>query len=164
MLKRNGKKTDYWVWKSPVGRLLLVGNEKGLSGLHFQDGNHPQSLEANWTKRRSGFQGVIQQLNAYFQGELTVFRVKLALQGTPFQLAVWKALTTIPYGQTASYGEIACQIGNPKACRAVGAANGMNPVSIIVPCHRVIGKGGNLVGFGGGLGIKQALLDLEQLT
>lgn len=164
MSRRRGEEIDYWVWKSPVGRLLLTGNVNGLRGLHFQDGDHPQTLDPSWRKCRSGFQDVIQQLEAYFKGQLRVFRVKLALQGTPFQLAVWKALTAIPYGRTASYGEIACQVGNPKACRAVGAANGMNPVSIIVPCHRVIGKGGHLVGFGGGLGIKQALLDLERPT
>ncbi len=91
-----------------------------------------------------------------------MFRVKLALQGTGFQLSVWQALKRIPFGVTASYGAIAKQVGNPRASRAVGAANGQNPVSIIVPCHRVIGKNGQLVGYGGGLPIKEALLDLER--
>ena len=156
------KEIYYWVWNSPVGHLLLTGHAKGLSGLHFQDGEHPLLIHSSWTKKRSPFQEIICQLEAYFAGQLKIFRVKLALEGTPFQLAVWAALKRIPYGHTFSYGAIAQQIGNPNASRAVGSANGRNPVSIIVPCHRVIGHGGQLVGFGGGLGIKKALLDLEQ--
>ena len=154
--------TCYWVWKSPVGRLLLTGTSKGLSRLQFQDGDHPLSIHSLWTERSTPFQRVVRQLEKYFAGELKVFRVRLTVEGTIFQKRVWEALTTIPYGQTSSYGAIARQVGNPKASRAVGAANGKNPVSIIVPCHRVIGQNGQLVGFGGGLEIKKALLDLEQ--
>jgi methylated-DNA-[protein]-cysteine S-methyltransferase len=108
------------------------------------------------------FKEVIQQLKGYFAGTLKTFHVALSLEGTPFQLAVWQALQHIPYGATASYGGIARQIGNANASRAVGAANGQNPVSIVVPCHRVIGKNGGLVGYGGGLPIKEALLHLER--
>ncbi len=154
--------TFCWTWKSPVGRLLLTGTSKGLSRLQFQDGDHPLSIHPLWTERRSPFLRVIRQLEEYFAGELTVFRVPVMVEGTAFQKSVWKALTTIPYGRTSSYGAIARQVGNPKASRAVGAANGQNPVSIIVPCHRVIGQNGQLVGFGGGLEIKKALLDLER--
>jgi methylated-DNA-[protein]-cysteine S-methyltransferase len=108
------------------------------------------------------FKEVIQQLEGYFAGQLQIFHVELSLQGTAFQLAVWHALQHIPYGATTNYGEIARQIGNARASRAVGAANGQNPVSIIVPCHRVIGKNGHLVGYGGGLPIKETLLHLER--
>ena len=103
-----------------------------------------------------------QQLEAYFAGELQRFDLALAPDGTDFQQAVWQALTTIPYGATCSYGEIARQIGKPKASRAVGAANGQNPIPIIIPCHRVIGSTGKLTGFGGGLAAKEILLELEQ--
>jgi len=105
---------------------------------------------------------VLEQLQQYFDGSRKRFQIKLNLQGTSFQRQVWQALQRIPYGRTVSYGEIAMQVGFPKASRAVGAANGQNPVSIIVPCHRVIGKNGQLVGYGGGLPIKEALLDLER--
>jgi len=152
---------SYWIWPSPVGQLLLTGNGRGLCGLNFQDGDHPREINEEWKKERSVFKNVIKQLEEYFAGRLQTFTVPLALEGTVFQLSVWHALKTIPYGITASYGGIAEQIGNPKASRAVGAANGQNPVSIIVPCHRVIGQSGKLVGYGGGLPIKEALLGLE---
>ena len=157
----NPSKTRYRIWKSPVGGLLLTGNAEGLSGLHFQDGAHPLVPDPLWIERPSSFQDVIRQLEAYFAGRLKKFQVKIFLEGTPFQLAVWDALQKIPYGQTTSYGDIAKKVGNPMASRAVGMANGKNPVSIIVPCHRVIGRGGDLIGFGGGLKIKKALLDIE---
>ncbi|WP_447969288.1 methylated-DNA--[protein]-cysteine S-methyltransferase [Nitrospira sp. M1] len=152
----------YHVLRSPVGKLLLVGNEQGVKMLSFQDGRHPQAIDSQWRKDRQPFDDVITQLEAYFDGERTTFSVKLSPEGTDFQRNVWKALRRIPYGKTVSYGEIAKRIGNPHASRAVGAANGQNPISIIVPCHRVIGANGKLVGYGGGLPIKQSLLALEQ--
>ena len=152
----------YWISPSPVGRLLLVGNPDGLQALQFQDGAHPLDIQPSWTHSRQPFRAVLEQLEEYFDGSRTRFQLTLNLQGTPFQRHVWKALQRIPYGRTVSYGEIAQQVGSPRASRAVGAANGRNPVSIIVPCHRVIGSNGKLVGYGGGLPIKTALLALEQ--
>ena len=152
----------FWTWSSPVGDLLLIADARGLRGLNFQNGPHPVEPDPAWKERRGPFKKVIQQLEGYFAGKLRTFHVELSLQGTDFQLSVWRAIRDIPYGATASYGSIAHKIGNPKASRAVGAANGQNPVSIIVPCHRVIGKNGHLVGYGGGLSIKGALLDLER--
>jgi len=152
---------SYWISPSPVGRLLLVGSPDGLQNLQFQDGARPLDIQPTWTKAREPFRAVLKQLKEYFDGSRTRFQITLNLQGTPFQHHVWKALQRIPYGRTVSYGEIARQVGNPKASRAVGAANGQNPISIIVPCHRVIGANGHLVGYGGGLPIKTALLKLE---
>lgn len=152
----------YWIWPSPVGDLLLVHDGKGLCRLQFQDGAHPLDIDENWKKQRSPFKDVITQLEEYFAGRLQRFTIPLSLEGTAFQRSVWRALKAIPYGKTVSYGVISKKIGNPNASRAVGAANGQNPVSIIVPCHRVIGANGKLVGYGGGLPIKTALLELEQ--
>jgi methylated-DNA-[protein]-cysteine S-methyltransferase len=153
---------SYWIWPSPVGDLLLVDDGQGLCRLQFQDGAHPLDIHENWRKQRGPFTLVIQQLKDYFAGRLQIFTIPLSLEGTEFQRSVWRALKTIPYGKTASYGAIAKKIRNPNAARAVGAANGQNPVSIIVPCHRIIGANGKLVGYGGGLPIKTALLELEQ--
>ncbi len=163
-VKRSPKESNlsYWISTSPVGRLLLVGSAKGLQALQFQDGAHPLPIQPTWQKAREPFRAVLEQLQEYFGGSRTRFQVKLDLQGTPFQRRVWQALQRIPYGRTVSYGDIAKQVARPKASRAVGAANGQNPVSIIVPCHRVIGANGKLVGYGGGLPIKTALLALEQ--
>jgi methylated-DNA-[protein]-cysteine S-methyltransferase len=140
----------YWIWSSPVGQLLLTGDRHGLRGLNFQDGAHPLEIDKEWKQERGPFKDVIKQLERYFAGRLQKFTIPLALEGTAFQLSVWHALKTIPK-----------KIGNPNASRAVGAANGQNPVSIIVPCHRIIGQSGHLVGYGGGLRIKEALLELE---
>ncbi len=153
---------SYWITPSPVGRLLLVGNPDGLQALQFQDGAHPLDIQPTWTQSRDPFRAVLEQLKEYFDGSRTRFQITLNLQGTSFQRQVWKTLQRIPYGRTVSYGEIARQVGSPNASRAVGAANGQNPVSIIVPCHRVIGSNGKLVGYGGGLPIKTVLLALEQ--
>jgi methylated-DNA-[protein]-cysteine S-methyltransferase len=162
--KKSSKDSEifYWISPSPVGLLLLVGSSDGLQALQFQDGAHPLDIQPTWKKSREPFRAVLEQLKEYFDGSRTQFQITLNLQGTPFQRHVWKALQRIPYGQTVSYGEIAKQVARPKASRAVGAANGQNPVSIIVPCHRVIGSNGKLVGYGGGLPIKTALLALEQ--
>ena len=162
IMKPSSTSCSYWIWSSPVGQLLLVSDGHGLRGLHFQDGAQPLEIDEAWKKQRSSFTDVIKQLEHYFAGRLQTFTIPLSLRGTSFQLSIWQALTTIPYGETVSYGAIAKKISNPKSSRAVGAANGQNPVSIIVPCHRVIGQSGKLVGYGGGLPIKKVLLDLEQ--
>lgn len=147
---------------SPIGDLLLAGDGDSLHLLGFPEGRMRTRHEDLWRPDDTVFTEVKSQLNAYFAGELQEFNFPLAPHGTEFQMSVWKALTTIPYGSTRSYGEIAWQIGNPKASRAVGAANGQNPIPIIIPCHRVIGSTGKLTGFGGGLPTKVALLNLEQ--
>ncbi len=153
---------SYCILESPAGNILIAGDKSGLKLLNFQDGPNPQAPNPKWTEDRQFFHTVIQQLNAYFGGRLTQFTLTLAPEGTPFQKKVWNALRKIPYGKTVSYGEIARLLGNPKASRAVGAANGQNPLSIIVPCHRVIGQTGDLVGYGGGLPIKELLLAHER--
>ena len=152
----------YSYYESPVGSLLLAGDGHALRLISFPTGKAARQPEADWMRRNDAFKPVKQQLAAYFAGELTRFDLKLAPSGTPFQLAVWQALETIPYGETRSYGDIARQIGKPEANRAVGAANGQNPLPIVLPCHRVIGTNGSLTGFGGGLECKQFLLRLEQ--
>lgn len=147
---------------SPVGPLFLVASDAGLHAVEFVASRHPVRRGDDW---REGAHPVLdatgQQLAAYFAGGRRRFDLPLAARGTPFQQAVWNALTRIPYGATASYVELARSIGRPTASRAVGAANGRNPLSIVVPCHRVIGAGGLLTGFGGGLPTKAFLLSLE---
>ena len=152
----------YCVIPSPVGSLLLAGDRQALHVLSFQDGKNPEVPSPDWIQDRKPFANIIHQLAEYFSGIRTTFSVEILPQGTPFQRRVWQALTTIPYGHTVSYGDIARAIGQPTASRAVGAANGQNPLSIIVPCHRVIGHSGKLVGYGGGLPIKEKLLSLER--
>ncbi len=148
--------------ESPVGPLLLAGDRSGLQVLAFAHGRSG-TPDTAWSPDEEGvLDPVCRELAAYFDGRLRQFTVPLAPRGTGFQQTVWQALRGIPYGQTITYGELARRIGDPKAVRAVGAANGANPLAIIVPCHRVIGANGALVGFGGGLPIKRALLDLEQ--
>jgi len=142
--------------------LLLAGDGERLHLIGFPEGKARTRHEADWERSDAPFIEVIRQLNAYFEGELRDFDVALAPQGTAFQQSVWLALTKIPYGSTCSYGAIAEAVGKPKASRAVGAANGQNPIPIIIPCHRVIGSTGKLTGFGGGLAAKVTLLDLEQ--
>ena len=151
----------YCYFESPLGKLLLTGN-KLLESLHFPIGKTKVEPGKDWKYNEEIFLKVIDQLDAYFKGELTKFDIELNIQGTDFQKKVWQQLVKIPYGETLSYGELAKRIGNPKASRAVGMANGKNPISIIVPCHRVIGKNGSLTGFGGGLDAKKTLLDLEK--
>ena len=147
---------------SPVGELLLSADEVGLRSLEFVSGRHPVAPDPAWKRDDSAFADVRNQLQEYFAGRLTAFSVGLAPQGTPFQLAVWQELRRIPYGDTISYSELARRIGNPAAVRAVGLANGRNPIAIVIPCHRVIGASGDLTGFGGGLENKRKLLALEQ--
>lgn len=152
----------YSYMDSPIGELLLAGNGDTLQLLGFPEGKMAHRHEDSWQRLDSPFVEVRRQLDAYFAGELQEFDLPLAPLGTPFQQSVWGALRSIPYGITRSYGEIATQVGNPKAGRAVGAANGRNPIPIIIPCHRVIGSTGKLTGFGGGLPVKESLLQLEQ--
>lgn len=147
--------------ESPLGPLTLAGVGSTLMHLRMQDQTHEPD-RSGWQPADAGaFGDVVEQLAAYFDGSLTEFDVELHLDGTDFQRRVWEALRTIPYGETRSYGEIAAQIGSPGASRAVGLANGRNPISIIIPCHRVIGSTGGLTGYGGGIDRKQALLALE---
>ena len=144
---------------TPIGELVLTADPDGaLTRLHLP--NHPPDT-TGWERDDALLEPARRQLAEYFAGERTEFDLPLRPVGAPFQLRVWEALMTIPYGETASYGEIAREIGHPTAFRAVGAANGQNPIAIIVPCHRVIGSNGALTGYGGGLPAKRALLDLE---
>lgn len=153
--------TYYCYHDTPIGTLLLAGDGEALSLLGFPGGSMARKHEPDWVEKKSAFKEVIKQLDKYFAGKLEEFDLPLAPEGTDFQQSVWQALTEIPYGETWSYGELAKHIGRPKASRAVGAANGVNPIPIIVPCHRVIGSSGKLTGFGGGLKTKAYLLDLE---
>jgi methylated-DNA-[protein]-cysteine S-methyltransferase len=148
--------------ESPLGPLLLVANDAGLRQILFVNGRHAAQPASSWKEDQAPFGKTIRQLKAYFAGELEKFDLQLAPEGTSFQLEVWRRLCEIPYGATVSYGELANRIGNPKACRAVGLANGSNPIPIVIPCHRVIGSNGNLTGYGGGLPIKEKLLALER--
>jgi methylated-DNA-[protein]-cysteine S-methyltransferase len=152
----------YYSWiNSPTGQLLLTANESGITQLAFAEGRHPPAIDPSWRASEDPLREAINQLKAFFAGELRDFDLPLSPDGTPFQRRVWAALQEIPYGQTTSYGSLAARIGNPAASRAVGLANGSNPISIIIPCHRVIGSNGKLVGYGGGLPNKRWLLEFE---
>jgi methylated-DNA-[protein]-cysteine S-methyltransferase len=142
---------------------LLAGDDHGLRLVHFATGRRPKSprLDWVWVEDVTPFKAVIRQLQAYFEGKQKAFDLPLVLEGTEFQLLVWRNLRKIPYGETVSYGQLARRIGSPEAARAVGLANGSNPIPIIIPCHRVIGSNGDLTGFGGGLPVKKKLLALE---
>lgn len=146
---------------SPVGALMLVGTARALARIHFQAGPHPLRPAKGWQPSADAFVQVEAQLREYFCGVRRSFDLPTAGEGTSFQLRVWQALTAIPYGETVSYGELARRLGLSRGARAVGLANGANPLPIVVPCHRVIGADGTLTGFGGGLHIKRALLALE---
>jgi methylated-DNA-[protein]-cysteine S-methyltransferase len=152
---------QYRTINSPIGPLTLAGSGSVLTNLRMVDQTYEPS-RADWSVDPTAFDDAVDQLGAYFAGELTDFDIELDLQGTQFQQRVWKALLTIPYGETRSYGEIAEQIGAPGSARAVGLANGHNPIAIVVPCHRVIGANGSLTGYGGGLDRKRTLLELEK--
>lgn len=153
-----GSEINYCIYDSPVGKLLLAGDDNGIQRIQFECAIQ---VDENWQENTENFKEVIQQLSEYFSGKRKIFNLKLNLQGTPFQRQVWNRLEKIPFGQTKYYGQIANEIGNPKASRAIGMANNKNPIPIIIPCHRVIGKNGSLTGFGGGLDIKQQLLTIE---
>ncbi|MEU0006743.1 methylated-DNA--[protein]-cysteine S-methyltransferase [Streptomyces sp. NPDC006314] len=152
---------------SPYGPLTLVADADGaLCGLYMAGQRHrpPEEGFGPRDDHPSTFAAAEEQLSAYFAGELTEFTVELALSGTPFQRNVWERLARIPYGETRTYGELAETLGNPQASRAVGLANGRNPIGIIIPCHRVVGADGSLTGYGGGLDRKRQLLDFERGT
>jgi methylated-DNA-[protein]-cysteine S-methyltransferase len=155
---------QHTVIDSTYGPLTLVADDGVLCGLYMTDQRHRPSEETFGERDDRPFGEAIDQLKAYFAGELKDFTLPLRLHGTPFQRSVWDQLRKIPYGETRSYGQLAAALGNPGASRAVGLANGKNPIGIIVPCHRVIGAGGSLTGYGGGLPRKQRLLDFERGT
>jgi methylated-DNA-[protein]-cysteine S-methyltransferase len=151
----------YTTFHSPIGELLLAGDDSGLRILSMQDAPRPRRIGTDWQRDDFVFADVRTQLDQYFAGSHQAFEVDLSLRGNPFEQRVWAELLKIPYGETASYGRVAAAIGAPSAARAVGLANGRNPVALIVPCHRVIGANGSLTGYGGGLERKRYLLDLE---
>ena len=144
---------------TPIGPLRLVGNGRALTAIRFVVGERVRPPDL--VEDRAPFREAVRQLEAYFAGRLRRFDLSLEPGGTPFQTSVWEALRAIPYGETTSYRELAIRVGRPRAVRAVGAANGRNPLPIVIPCHRVIGSDGSLTGFGGGLAVKRALLELE---
>ncbi len=151
----------YCYLETPIGDLLLAGDEEALYLVGFPEGSMRREPEADWIFSEKPFADAREQLSAYFAGERKSFDLNLKPGGTEFQLQVLEELQKIPYGTTTSYGDIAKRIGRPKAVRAVGAANGRNPIPIIIPCHRVIGSSGDMTGFGGGIPTKEALLRLE---
>ena len=148
--------------ESPHGPILLARNDAGLTHIDFQEGEIRVKPKEDWARDDAPFGEAVGQLQAYFDGQRKSFDLPLAPAGTSFQLEVWRALRDIPYGNTISYGALASRIGRPAASRAVGAANGQNPLAIVVPCHRVVGANGKLTGYAGGIEIKQALLEHEQ--
>jgi methylated-DNA-[protein]-cysteine S-methyltransferase len=153
---------NYCVFDSPIGPLLIAGDPEGVRYIRFPRHGKAVKPERGWIEANTGAVAqAVAQLREYFAGRRTEFDLPLAPQGTQFQLGVWRELQNIPYGQTISYGELARRVGNPKASRAVGSANGANQIPIVIPCHRVIAAGGKLGGFGGGLPVKEALLTLE---
>ena len=151
----------YCYLETPIGDLLLAGDDEALSLIGFPEGKMRRDPDPDWIFNEKPFAAARQQLREYFDGKRTAFDLPLRLSGTDFQVQVLEELQRIPYGETTSYGAVAKRIGRPKAVRAVGAANGRNPLPIVIPCHRVIGSGGDLTGFGGGLDTKEALLRLE---
>jgi methylated-DNA-[protein]-cysteine S-methyltransferase len=157
---------SYNTIESPVGRLKLVASDQGLVAILW-DNENPRRVRLNELTaddRHPVLLETEQRLAEYFAGRRKIFSIPLDMRGTPFQNSVWEALLAIPFGQTRSYGQLASQLGNPQASRAVGAANGRNPIAIIVPCHRLIGSSGKLTGFAGGLAAKAHLLNLERQT
>lgn len=154
--------SSYAYFDSPAGRLLLAGDERGLSLISFPSGSRAQAPKSEWRHEARIFSRAFRELDEYFAGTRTAFSLPLQVGGSAFQNAVWTALQAIPYGQTRSYRELAARIGRPAASRAVGAANGANPLPIVIPCHRLIGSDGSLTGFGGGLETKRFLLAHEQ--
>lgn len=160
MLKRS-QPAYYSIQPGPIGDLMLIGDGIALTELYLPGSRMASPLPADAVRQDDLFRQVAQELEAYFAGELTAFEAPRAPVGTAFQRQVWSALQQIPYGTTLSYGQLASRLGQPSAARAVGLANSRNPISIVIPCHRLIGAGGSLVGYGGGLERKRWLLDLE---
>ncbi len=152
---------EYRYFDTAVGRLLLARDGSGLRLINFQNGRRRHDPDPQWHERADAFDDVVSQLREYFTGQRQQFELMLPPEGTPFQQRVWRTLLDIPYGATISYAQLAARIGLPTASRAVGLANGSNPLPIVIPCHRVIGADGKLTGYGGGLPIKERLLALE---
>ena len=153
---------DYGWMESPVGVLLIAGDDAGLRRMLFAEGRREVRPEPGWRENPAALKEAVRQLDAYFAGRLREFTLRLAPEGTPFQRRVWDELLKLPYGTTTSYGLLARRLGDPNASRAVGLANGSNPISIVIPCHRVVGSNGRLTGYGGGLKNKEWLLALER--
>jgi len=153
----------YDIIPSPVGNLLLIATNGGLKQILFEDENQLEKIKTDWVKDPYKLRSVTDQLVAYFNKESTTFDVKLSPDGTAFQKQIWTQLLEIPYGETCSYLDIALSINKPSACRAIGMANSKNPIPIIIPCHRVIGKNGKLTGYAGGLKTKAKLLKIENI-
>jgi methylated-DNA-[protein]-cysteine S-methyltransferase len=149
---------------SPIGPLTLAWSDGALCGLRMEDQRHAAGTEPGWLRDDEPFGDITEQLRAYFGGERTTFDVPIRFEGTPFQVEVWSRLREIPFGETISYAELARRVGRPGAFRAVGNANGRNPVAVIVPCHRVVAADGTIGGYGGGLERKRWLLDLEGVS
>jgi methylated-DNA-[protein]-cysteine S-methyltransferase len=162
-MENAGMTTWISTFQSPIGPLLLMSDGESLTGLHTDSDKHRPAIQSGWRRDESAapFPQAVLQLRAYFEGELTRFDLPLAPRGTDFQTTVWRELCNIPFGETISYAELARRIGRPKASRAVGHSNARNPISIIVPCHRVIGADNSLTGYAGGLDRKRALLAHE---
>ena len=160
----DAKQLIYTAIESPIGELLLVGDGEALRGLYMQQGKRPMRIQEFWRSAEEPFAQASAQLGQYFAGERTEFDLPLRPIGSLFQRRVWNELEGIPYGETLSYGELARRIDHPGEARAVGSANGRNPISIVIPCHRVIGADGSLTGYGGGLERKRFLLELEKGT
>jgi methylated-DNA-[protein]-cysteine S-methyltransferase len=159
-------KKHFTHFETPMGTMLAIATDDAITDLHIVSGKYVPKLDDDWidSPKLPVFLQLRQELGEYFAGRRKTFTVKLAPEGTEFQRAAWKALTKIPFGQTRSYGEQAAAIGKPKAVRAIGAANGRNPIAIVVPCHRVIGANGTLTGYAGGLDKKEFLLRLEGIV
>lgn len=155
------KQISYGIYESPIGMLSISCTEDGVKAVGFGRENAEQNPGTQSSKADEMLKKTIGELEEYFEGKRKTFTVPCVMEGTEFQKKVWEALTEIPYGETRSYKEIAVQVGNPKASRAVGMANHRNPIAIIVPCHRVVGANGKLTGYAGGLDIKEKLLELE---
>jgi methylated-DNA-[protein]-cysteine S-methyltransferase len=153
----------YTITSSPVGTILLLATDQGLAGLYLETSSKPHKVPENAARSDRYFTDIVQQLDEYFAGKRQEFDVQLDLEGTSFQKSVWQELYKIPFGTVISYKELARRIGKPAACRAVGTANGRNPISIIIPCHRVIAADGSLGGYGWGLECKRQLLQLEKV-
>ncbi|HRP69326.1 MAG TPA: methylated-DNA--[protein]-cysteine S-methyltransferase [Turneriella sp.] len=162
-MKKSDPPLYYTYIKSPIDKLCLISNGGALTHLLMEKHRHAPHIESHWIEKENLpiFNEATRQLNAYFSGKLKTFNLPIDPSGTTFQKRVWRALMRIPYGETLSYGQLAHRVGNPNASRAVGLANGRNPISIIIPCHRVIGASGSLTGYGGGVERKRFLLELE---
>jgi methylated-DNA-[protein]-cysteine S-methyltransferase len=154
----------YVYWDSPLGRMVLVANDDALIGVYFDGQRHQPPIGASWRERpeSSVLRRAVLQLAEYFAGTRTRFELALALVGTPFQRAVWQAIAAVPFGRTITYAELAAHAGRPGSTRAAGNATGRNPLSIVIPCHRIVGADGSLTGYAGGLDRKRALLALER--